>query len=141
MQSHPIAMSRARGVLGNVLAIFPAAILIASSLAKLGHVPAVAGPLAKLGFFGDRLLFIAVAELVSAVLFVVPRTRALGLMLVSSYLGGAIAAHMSHGEAIFQPAFILALFWTATAVRNPEAFWSLAHERSANFTAINAEQR
>lgn len=124
MNSHP-TMSRARSVFGNVLVIFPSVVLIASSLAKFANVPAIAGPLAKLGFYGDRLKIIAVAELVSAVLFLYPRTRAIGLILLSSYLGGAIAAHMGHGEPVYQPAFILILIWIASAVRNPEALWSV----------------
>ncbi|HSP17676.1 MAG TPA: DoxX family protein [Thermoanaerobaculia bacterium] len=125
-------MSRARRVFGNVFLTFPGLILIASSFAKFARVPAVAGPLANLGFFGERLQFIAVLEVVSALLFLIPRTRAVGLVLVSAYMGGAIAAHLGHGEPISQPAVILVLFWVATTVRHPEALWSFARERDAS---------
>ncbi len=123
---HRFSMTRARRVSGNALVATGSVILTGSAIAKFAGVPPVVKWLAPLGFYGDRLLFIASLELVSAVLFFAPRTRAIGLLLVSSYLGGAIAAHLGHGDLIVQPAIILALCWIATAVRNPEAFWSLA---------------
>ena len=45
-------------------------------------------------------------EIVSAVLFLISFTRSLGLLLVSSFLGGAIATHLPHGQPIYQPAFV-----------------------------------
>jgi DoxX-like family len=51
-----------------------------------------------LGFDGSRLMIIAVLEMASAALFLVPKTRPFGLLLVSAFLGGAIAAHLGHGQ-------------------------------------------
>jgi len=42
-------------------------------------------------FDNPRLMLIAMLEASGAILFMIPRTRALGLLLVSAYLGGAIA--------------------------------------------------
>ncbi len=117
-------MGRARRLTGNALVIVFGAILAFSALAKFANVPAVVAPLAKIGFSGGRLMLIAFAELTSAVLFLIPRTRAIGLILISSYLGGAIAAHLGNGELIVKPAMFLILIWIATAVRNPQALWS-----------------
>jgi DoxX-like protein len=128
MQSHPSEMSRARRVVGNVLVIFSGVLLVGSALAKFGRVAPVVRQLGQLGFFGDRLMFIAVLEIASGLLFLVPRTRALGLLLASAYMGGAMAAHLSHGESMLQPAVILALLWIATAARQPEAFWSFTND-------------
>jgi hypothetical protein len=52
-----------------------------------------------------------VLEIGSAILFLIPLTRDIGLLLVSAYFGGAIATHMGHGEPVMQPAIILAIFW------------------------------
>jgi DoxX-like protein len=84
----------------------------------------VVNSLAQLGFYNGRLLLIAILEVASVVLFLIPRTRSLGLLLVSAYLGGAIAAHLGHGEPIAPPAIVLSLVWIATAVREPRGFWS-----------------
>jgi DoxX-like protein len=139
MHFHASAMSRARRISGNALLTFPGLVLVASSFTKLAHVPAVVGPLARIGFYGDRLLFIAILEIGSALLFLLPRTRSLGLLLVSSYLGGAIAAHVGHGESIVPPALILALAWIGAAVRDPQTFWSFAQRAAGG--AVVSDQR
>lgn len=54
-----------------------------------------------------RLL--GIIELASAILFLIPRTGVLGLLLLSSYLGGAIATHLQHGQSIIFPMAIEAL--------------------------------
>ncbi|MGY4537086.1 hypothetical protein ACVW0P_001500 [Mucilaginibacter sp. UYNi724] len=64
-----------------------------------------------------RLL--GVVELTSVILFMIPRTGLLGLLLLSSYLGGAIATHLRHGQSIIFPAAIEALIWIAAIVRFP----------------------
>jgi uncharacterized membrane protein YphA (DoxX/SURF4 family) len=45
-----------------------------------------------------RLL--GIIELASAVLFLVPRTAPLGLLLLAWYMGGAIATHLQHQQSI-----------------------------------------
>lgn len=100
--------------------------LIGSSCAKFAHVPAVVNQLGAMGFTGNRLIFIAVLEIVSAALFLIPLTRSGGLLLVSSYLGGAIATHLQHGEPIVQPSFVLVLIWLGMWLRHPVILRSLS---------------
>ena len=81
-------------------------------------------------------MIIATLEILSAGLFLMPRTRSIGLLLVSAYLGGAIATHMGHDEPVYQPAFVLVLFWMGAWLRHPEMFWSFNHRsafRSSRF--------
>jgi hypothetical protein len=54
-------------------------------------------------------MVVAVLELASAVVFMVPKTRPFGWLLVSAYLGGAIAAQLEHGLPPEPPAAFLAL--------------------------------
>jgi hypothetical protein len=51
-----------------------------------------------------RLL--GIIELTSVVLFMIPKTGLLGLLLLSCYLGGAIATHLQHRQSIIFPAAI-----------------------------------
>ena len=62
-----------------------------------------------------RLL--GIVELTSVILFMIPRTGVLGLLLLSSYLGGAIATHLQHGQNVIFPAAIEALVWIAASIR------------------------
>jgi hypothetical protein len=53
---------------------------------------------AYLGFLGyehDKYFVIATIELLTALLFLIRSTRPAGLLLVSSYMGGAISAHLA----------------------------------------------
>jgi hypothetical protein len=78
-----------------------------------------------LGFDGNKLVLIAVLEIASTIFFAYTRTRSFGLLMVSAYLGGAIATHVGHNQPPFQPAVVLALFWLAAWLRHPEMLWSM----------------
>jgi hypothetical protein len=62
---------------------------------------------------------LGVIELTSAIFFMFPKTGLVGLLLLSSYLGGAIATHLQHGQNVLFPAAIEALLWIAAVVRFP----------------------
>jgi DoxX-like protein len=117
-KASPNAWSRA----GNVLMYFLSFVLIGSAAAKLLPVPPVAIGMAQLGFDGRKLIFIALLEIASALLFAYRRTRAFGLLMVSAYLGGAVAVHVGHDQLPLQPAVVLALFWLSVWLRYPQLF-------------------
>ena len=71
-----------------------------------------------LGLTGPRLTIVAVLELASAALFLMPKTRPFGLLFLSAFLGGAIAAQLGHGLPPAPPAVLLALIWIGTWLRN-----------------------
>ena len=119
-------ISRKRRITGKVLIALGGLMLIGSAGTKFAHVPAVVTQLGAMGFYGNRLMFVAVLEVVSALLFLVPVTRSAGLLLVSSFLGGAIATHLQHGQPIIQPSFVLILIWLGAWLRHPELLRSLA---------------
>jgi uncharacterized membrane protein YphA (DoxX/SURF4 family) len=93
--SHEQTLKNSRATWSNVLIRFCGYGLILSSLVKFAHPPRAVAYMASMGFEGGTFFLVAVLELIVAVLFLVPATRRIGLLLVSSYLGGAIAAHLS----------------------------------------------
>jgi len=74
-------------------------------------------------FDSPRLMLIAMLEASGAILFMIPRTRALGLLLVSAYFGGANATHLGHSQSpeAASPAFVLASFWHDLPPATPSA--------------------
>jgi hypothetical protein len=68
----------------------------------------------------DWRIIIAIGEIVSALLFLVPKTNKYGTVLLSSYLGGAIILHMTGGMSIVMPSVVLILVWITGILRNPE---------------------
>src|SRR5712692_10779272 len=126
MKTENASISRKRRAAGNIAMILGGLMLIGSAGAKFAHVPAVVVQLGAMGFTDSKLTFIAVLEVVSALLFLVPATRSAGLLLVSSFLGGAIATHLQHGQPIIQPSFVLLLIWLGTWLRHPVILRSLS---------------
>jgi hypothetical protein len=116
-----------RRLAGTLLVILPGIALTFSSVLKFAGIPAVTAQMAEIGFAGGKLLFIAALEIVSAALFLWPRTRSIGLLLVASYLGGAICAHVQSGEfaKAVSPAALLGLAFLGVWLRHPEMLWSL----------------
>lgn len=139
MSAENLLISRKRRIAGNVLLYLSGLLLTASAAAKFAQVPVVVAQLGAMGFTGNRLIFIAGLEAICAVLFLIPATRSAGLLLVSSYLGGAIASHLQHGQPIFQPAFVLTLLWLGAWLRHPEILWSL--NRLAQYGNQAAQQK
>jgi hypothetical protein len=103
-------------------------LLIFSATMKFAGVPGVVQPMAAVGFAGPKLLLIAVLEVLSAVLYWIPVTRAVGVLVVSAYLGGAICTHVQADEylRVIPAAFILALAWTGAALRHHAFLWSFS---------------
>jgi hypothetical protein len=107
----------------------------ASATGKLVRADAAVETFGKWGL-GDYILLIGAGELISAVLFLIPRTTSAGLLLLSSYMGGAIVSHMQHGESFVGPSVILVLVWVAGYLRHPEILQSFR----GNGAAVTVER-
>jgi hypothetical protein len=113
-----------RAIAGLVLHILVAGLMIFAGSAKLlGLFPQEA--LAKTGL-GDQIGLIGAGELLSAILLLVPRTSSLGVLLTSSFWGGAICLHMSHGELFVLQSVLLLLTWVGAYLRVPGMFSSFS---------------
>lgn len=73
-----------------------------------------------IGLNATNYKIIGLIELVSVILFLIPRTGVLGTLLLAAYMGGAIAVHLTHGQSVIAPAFIEVIIWIVAAVRFPE---------------------
>jgi hypothetical protein len=67
-------------------------------------------------------IIIALGEIVSALLFLFPKTNKFGTLLLSSYMGGAIIIHMTGGIGIVMPVVVLMFVWVGFYLRNPKFF-------------------
>jgi hypothetical protein len=77
----------------------------------------------QLGYAPDAAVTLGILELVLTVLYVIPRTSILGALLLTGYLGGAVAAHMRVGNPVFEtyifPTLIGALLWGGLLLVDP----------------------
>lgn len=61
-------------------------------------------------------------ELICVAIYLVPRTSLLGAILLTGYLGGAIASHVRIGDPLFShvlfPTYVAALIWGGLYLRD-----------------------
>lgn len=115
--------SKGQRIIAWMLTGLITAMFVASAVMKIVGAQAVVEVMNKWGL-RNQLLLIGIGELVSAVLFLIPRTTSLGLLLLSAYLGGAIVTHMQHGEPYIIPAVLLLVVWLTGYLRHPEVLQS-----------------
>lgn len=76
----------------------------------------------KLGIAADLLLGIGVLLLTCTVIYLIPKTTILGAILLTGYLGGATAIHVSARSGAFPVAFSIVfgvLVWVGLVLREP----------------------
>ena len=120
---------KARRIAAWVLTSLLSLLFFASAAAKLARAQPVVENMGNWGL-GDYVILIGTGELLSALLFLIPRTTSAGLLLLSGYMGGAIVTHMQHGEAFVAQSVILALIWVAGYLRHPEVLQSFRGTRT-----------
>lgn len=108
--------------IGRVLTALAAVFLIFDAGSKVVRAaPSVEGTLA-LGFPDGAVVGIGLLLLVSVVVYLVPRTAVIGAVLLTGYLGGAIAAHVRVGNPWFShtlfPLYVAAVVWGGLALRD-----------------------
>ena len=115
-------VTKTRRIAGAVLTAIVALFLTFDTVLKvLKLAPAIDGTTA-LGYPADRVFPIGVIELVCLVLYLIPRTAVLGAILLTGYLGGAIATHVRVANPLFThvlfPIYVAALLWGGLILRD-----------------------
>jgi hypothetical protein len=85
---------------GRVLTALPALALIASASMKLMHPPDFVKKFVAFGYTESMLTPIGIVELLCVALYLIPQTAVLGAILVTGYLGGAVATHVRAGDPV-----------------------------------------
>ena len=124
---HSLTTNRVRRIAGNALIFLGGFGLLAAAGTKFAHLPPVVAQLTSAGFGGGKITLVATLELLSALLFLFAPARSIGLLLVSAFLGGAIATHVQSGEysGALAPALFMSLCWLGAWLRHPEVLWSV----------------
>ena len=87
---------------------------------------------AQLGYAANLTLSLGVLELACLLAYALPRTAPLGALLLTGFLGGAIATHVRAGSPVFSIIFLLiigALVWGGLALRDARLRALLTSER------------
>ena len=121
MATEVASRSRFRG--GWVITALVTAFLVFDAGAKILQVTPVLEASARLGF--DRpavVVAIGMLLLACTALYALPRTCVLGAILLTGYLGGAVATHVRAGSSLFETVFPVGfggLAWLGLVLRDP----------------------
>lgn len=109
-------------IVGRVMSGIISALLILDASVKIFPVQAVIEGSAQLGYPVETMLPIGVTLLSCVILYLIPRTSVFGALLLTGYLGGAIATHVRVGNPLFShilfPTYVATIVWGALYLRN-----------------------
>ncbi|MCC7473829.1 MAG: DoxX family protein [Pirellulales bacterium] len=108
--------------LGWVVSLLPVPILVMGGIAKFQLTEDLAKNFESIGWPTSLAMLLALLELGSLALYLIPRTAVLGAILLTGYLGGAIAAHIRVEDFgyVCLPLVFGILFWLGLYLRDPQ---------------------
>jgi hypothetical protein len=105
---------------GWILSVLPALMLAFSASLKLTKAADAIKGFKELGWNESYSVGLGLVELGCAVIYLIPRTSVLGAILVTGYLGGAIATHVRVGQFSHVPVIVIfgVLVWLGLYLRD-----------------------
>jgi hypothetical protein len=106
---------------GRILSILPALFLLFDGAMKLVKPDFVVKATVELGYPENVIIPLGVVLCACTVLYLIPRTAFIGAILLTGYLGGAVASHVRLGQGWFEilfPVVFGALLWLGLVLRD-----------------------
>ncbi|MFZ0704180.1 MAG: DoxX family protein [Candidatus Korobacteraceae bacterium] len=107
---------------GRVLSALVTCFLLFDCITKIARVRAAVEGMAQLGYPNGVLVPIGVTLLICTILYAIPRTSVLGAVLVTGYLGGAVATNVRAGLPMaaygLAPVYVGVLAWLGLYLRS-----------------------
>jgi hypothetical protein len=118
-QTAPV--SKGRLWTGRIISALPALFLVMDGVMKLMKPDFVVRATVQLGYPENVIFPLGIIVLVCVILYVIPRTAVLGAILLTGYLGGAVATHARVGDPLFShtlfPIYFAILLWGGLYLR------------------------
>jgi hypothetical protein len=104
---------------GRIFTGLVTAALVGSAIAKIAGAGAMVDGLTHAGIPRGAILPIAALELTCLALYLVRRTKLIGMLLLTGYFGGAIVTHIIGRENFFPPLMIGIWGWAGAYLQLP----------------------
>jgi hypothetical protein len=117
----PVSVSTGALWTGRVISALPALFLLFDAAMKLVKPAFVVEATAALGYSESVIVPLGVVLLACTILYLIPQTAVLGAILLTGYLGGAVATHVHHGDGPFEivfPVLFGVLLWGGLVLRD-----------------------
>ena len=106
---------------GRILSALPALFLLLDGVMKVVKPAFVVEATVQLGYPESVIVALGVVLVACTILYLVPRTDVLGAILLTGYLGGAVATHVRVGGPLFSilmPVILGAMLWGGLYLRD-----------------------
>jgi len=123
----PIARAGSKRLMwgGRVMSGIAVLFLLFDSIGKLLEVQPVIDGTLQLGYPRDIVFTLGVILFSCVVAYMIPRTSVVGALLLTGYLGGAVATHVRVQSPLFThvlfPTYVAALLWGGLVLRDSRA--------------------
>lgn len=119
-----------KGILwtGRILSGLVVLFLLFDAILKIFPNQQVLDASAKVGWTIDTLRPLGIVLLLSTILYIIPRTALIGAILVTAYLGGAVASSLLSHMPFYFPVIFGVFVWVALGL-------TYGHHRRAIFSA------
>ena len=80
----------------------------------------------QLGYPKSSVLYLGIILLLATILYAIPKTSFLGALLLTAWLGGAVASHVIHEDPLANtllPVVFGLVIWTSIWLRDPHKFY------------------
>jgi hypothetical protein len=116
-------VSKGRLWTGCILSLLPALFLLLDGVMKLMKPEIVVKTTVEIGYQENIIVPLGIVLLICTVLYLIPQTSVLGAVLLTGYLGGAVATNARIGSPLFShilfPVYIGVLLWGGLFLRDP----------------------
>lgn len=106
----------------RIIGGLPALFCLVDGAMKVAKPAVVVDATIKLGYSESVIIPIGIVLLACTILYLIPATTVLGAILLTGYLGGAVATHVRVGESVFSmifPVIFGAMIWLALYLCEP----------------------
>ena len=106
---------------GRILTALTALFMLLDGVMKIAKPPQVLEANIRLAYPVSTLTGIGIALIVCTLIYLIPRTSILGAVLLTGYLGGAVASNVRAGSGWFEtifPALFAVLIWIGLCLRD-----------------------
>lgn len=106
---------------GRIISALPTLFLLMDGIMKLVKPSFVVEATVQLGYQESVIVPLGIVLTICTILYAIPRTSVLGAILLTGYLGGAVATHVHHQDSLFTivfPMFFGVLIWGGLYLRD-----------------------
>lgn len=120
-------VSKASRIIGWTLSILVILFCLFDVIGKITKPDAVIKGTTELGYPESSILLLGIILLMCTLLYAFPKSSLLGAVLLTGYLGGAVATHVRVGNPLFShilfPIYLGILLWLGLYLRSSKLRW------------------